>query len=937
MLKVFWGIFFLLCSSLLTEAQYVDSGQDPSGVAWKEIKSDNFQILFPEAFQARAMRLAAALEKAYEAASITLDHKPKSITVVLHTYNSNANANVLWAPSRSNFNTIPPQDIYSQDWLDQLAIHEFRHVVQIDKMDQGMTRLLYYIFGQQATAAVFGLYIPFWFVEGDAVIAETVLSESGRGRLPSFTMPLRTQLMTKGSYSYEKAYLGSYKDFVPSYYNLGYYLTGMGRWRYGASIWEEALEKSARRPYIPTVFNNAVKKNAGVGKRRLYQWTTRVLDSIWREQDQLVNPEPYTAVNAVNHRFFTSYQFPVSRNGYVIALKSGYDQIDEFISVDSNGREQRLFYPGLVQKNRFSYNEVADKMIWSEYVLDRRWSNRIYSDLFIYDLGENTRKRLTSERYLFVPAISPDGQRVVAIEATPDYQFYLAFLDIRAGNVYERIMLDGNPFLLTPQWVDDDRVVFISLDETGKKMRILNSRSGEVKMLLNAGTDDITNPVAYKNYILFHGVWSGIDNIYAIDTLSLEVFKITDSKFGAFNPSVSSEEETLWYNEYDAKGYNVASMTLRPDQWSPVKETRDFSFRLYEKLLGEESPIQFDSTRSKEFQVKSYPKWKHLFNIHSWSPLALNSESYSLRPSVTILSQNNLSTAFTNLSYEYNMNEASGAVKGSFIYKGLYPQLTLAGEINNRRGRIRTGSEARWQEQAGTFGAAVPLNYTRGIYYRYVVPAIQYSYIAVRDLPGGEVDIADMNVHSVYYSLNLSRNRKRALLDLQPRWGQYVQVGFRYAPWGKFRYNDQFYSRAGVYLPGIAKNHGVGISAAFQHNYANGSFDYTNLIAYPRGYSRLYDRQMAVFKLNYTLPLCYPDVNIPGFIYVKRVYASLFTDMGMGDSPDKELEYYPSLGLELLNDFHVFSNIVPFIGGFRLNFLPKRPDVNVQFIINLGF
>ncbi len=83
---------------------------------------------------------------------------------------------------RAEFFELPPQNIYPQIWQDQLALHEYRHVVQINKMRQGLTKGLYYVFGEQAIAFVMGLWVPFWFIEGDAVYSETIFSKSGRGR-----------------------------------------------------------------------------------------------------------------------------------------------------------------------------------------------------------------------------------------------------------------------------------------------------------------------------------------------------------------------------------------------------------------------------------------------------------------------------------------------------------------------------------------------------------------------------------------------------------------------------------------------------------------------------------------------------------------------------------------------------------------------------------
>src|SRR5690606_41616914 len=94
------------------------------------------------------------------------------------------------APRRSEFFTTPPQRNDFQDWLGQLAVHELRHVVQIDKL----TGYLSAPFFEQLAFAIYGITLPSWFFEGDAVTTETVLSNSGRGRLRSWDLPLPTNL-----------------------------------------------------------------------------------------------------------------------------------------------------------------------------------------------------------------------------------------------------------------------------------------------------------------------------------------------------------------------------------------------------------------------------------------------------------------------------------------------------------------------------------------------------------------------------------------------------------------------------------------------------------------------------------------------------------------------------------------------------------------------
>jgi hypothetical protein len=66
----------------------------------------------------------------------------------------------------------PPQDpnlLGTNNWLDLLAVHEFRHVVQNDKALTGISKLAYYLFGNNGLGVVSSLTAPNWFKEGDAV------------------------------------------------------------------------------------------------------------------------------------------------------------------------------------------------------------------------------------------------------------------------------------------------------------------------------------------------------------------------------------------------------------------------------------------------------------------------------------------------------------------------------------------------------------------------------------------------------------------------------------------------------------------------------------------------------------------------------------------------------------------------------------------------
>ena len=230
-LKILFTLLFSVISFILF-GQYFNGGAERARINWKYIRSINFEIIYPEGFEKQGERIARLLEKSYNYSTRTLNNYPKPISVILHTGTVKSNAFLGWAPSRIEMYTTPNQGIYSQDWLEQLAIHEYRHMVQLSKLETEMPQLLKYLFGEHAAAILTALYLPFWFIEGDAVATETGLSTSGRGRLPDFQREIKAQLVEKGKYSYDKAYLGSYKDYVANHYNLGYLLVGGAREKY---------------------------------------------------------------------------------------------------------------------------------------------------------------------------------------------------------------------------------------------------------------------------------------------------------------------------------------------------------------------------------------------------------------------------------------------------------------------------------------------------------------------------------------------------------------------------------------------------------------------------------------------------------------------------------------------------------------------------------
>ncbi|MEN9444591.1 MAG: hypothetical protein RIS47_1481, partial [Bacteroidota bacterium] len=186
------------------------SQQNSPSVDWKRMETPHFEVVFPSNLQGVGQRMANELEHYYMPVSASLEKQPKRISVFLFGQSAVSNGYVQLFPRYSAWYPIPGPDAAmggQDEWFRSTGIHEFRHVVQFDKANQGMTRFFSRIFGDLIRAGL-AWSVPSWFVEGDAVCIETALTHEGRGRLPSFEMPVRASVLTGKKMSYEQAYLG---------------------------------------------------------------------------------------------------------------------------------------------------------------------------------------------------------------------------------------------------------------------------------------------------------------------------------------------------------------------------------------------------------------------------------------------------------------------------------------------------------------------------------------------------------------------------------------------------------------------------------------------------------------------------------------------------------------------------------------------------------
>ena len=932
-------VFILFFLPISVSAQYYSLGQDPGSTKWRQINSENFRLIYPKQFEGKAQQFINLLEYSRKYVPVSLGAKVPKMPVVLHAQDITANAFSVWAPRRLELYTAPPQSTYAQPWLEQLAIHEFRHSAQLSSMNTGLTKMMGYVLGEQVAAAVLGLYLPVWFIEGDAVSIETGLSNSGRGRVPSFNMELRAQIADKGHYSYDKSVNGSYKNYIPDHYMLGYEMVSRAREiKSNAEVWGNTLRFVGRNPYLPWAFNRGLKRSLGMTKENLFLNTMNDLKQKWDRKDEINKDEKIVSPEKRN---FTRYKFPHYLNDSTwVAERTSIDDISRFVIIHRNGKEKNVVTPGLFSSDNISlsgsdHTEVmgsnkpgsitadnldilSNRLYWTEKQIDSRWQNRSYSIIKYADMTTGKWAALTHKSRYFSPSVSPDGKLLVVSEVSEANKYSIVLIDSHTGELKKTIISSDEDLYITPKWSRDGKSVFcVVMNEHGKQLVQINIQNGTMQSLIKPSFYEISNPRTFGSYVFFNGTYTGIDNIFAFNFETGKIYQVTDARFGAMDVEVSPDGKHLVYSDYNSMGHRIAEIPFHPESWKEYEVTTDskpeglFSARLSKQ---EGAVINSDNSPKKEYVSKPYHKLTHSLNLHSWSPFYFNPTNYNMGSGISLMSQDVLSTMFVAVQYQFK--DANGFARSSATvsYQALYPVFDFSVEKGRNIGAyFNSSSDALrlygYDETVFSGAIKLPLKFTSGPTNFGLQPQIKTTFKKMFPDLSSTPSSLHGTVTSLEYQLYSYVFRKYGQRDLAPKWGLVNNMMYGSSPFGGIQSGTILAVEETAFLPGVLHHDGIRIYMGYQkRKRSTGSFG--NIIFFPRGNPIPSPDNEVSLSFNYKLPLFYPDLSLGPIAYIKRVKANFFYDTTLKN-------VISGKGVELTADVHLLRFMFPFELGVQ--------------------
>jgi hypothetical protein len=920
-------------------------GGNPPSLKWQQINTDTARIIFPAGLDYQARQVATIVQQLSRTTLPTIGGKQHKINIVLQNQTIIANGYVGLAPFRSEFQLTPEQnsfDLGSLPWNKMLAIHEYRHVQQYNNFRVGLSGAFYYLFGEGGQALANSLAIPNWFWEGDAVYQETLVSDQGRGRLPYFFNSYRSLWAGNKRYSWMKLRNGSLRDYVPSWYPLGYMMVAYGRQRYGDDFWKKVTLDAAAFRGLFYPMQRGITKYAGVSFYRFrrdaldyfnYPPATagvgRQVDSSRAEKvrspwkggprgggsvdaptgtseggfgDASGGTPAFADEFARSHKHFVAdEEFPrfISQDS-LLYMRSSYKRIPAFVVRDLRGGKDRILLTRAISLDTyFSYN--AGKIVYAAYETDPRWNWRNYSVIRVLDPVTGKDTRITARSRYFSPDLSADGEHIITVKEATDGTCELDLLDSRTGTLEKSIPNKEGFFYTYPKFYSRDRVVSAVRNTRGEmSLALVSTGDGSAVLLLPFSFQTIGYPSVKEDTIWFTASRFGKDRIYGLAGGHLFAVRLPHGDPATGQYEFQSASGKYSWNTFTAVGFvldtcdraRVQLEPLDPANWGQPIPTQGID------SLDRGPAHLLDRVVTADYPVSKYPASFHLINFHSWRPY-INDPNYTF----SLASENILNTLESELFFTYNRNEQYKQAGVDATYGALYPWLDGGWDYTFDRNALFGNQKIFWNETEERLGFSVPLSFTRHLSYTSLQfgSDLVYNQRYYRGLYKDSFNSKGFGYIDPF--VNFSHQGQQAQQQIYPRFAQVLDLSYNRAVTTLTA--NQFLASGFLYLPGVAFTHSLLLAAAFQQRDTLQNARFSNNFPFSRGYTAENFHLMWRFSANYQLPLAYPDWGIGNVVYIQRIRTNLYYDY------TKAMDYFTS-GASFHGQFRSFGSEILF-------------------------
>jgi len=618
---------------------------------WNTIQSENFYIHYADGYERLAQKTANSAELAHNKLQNKINWQPIDKTHLVISDETDS-ANGYATPIHFNRSVLfmaPPDSANSledfDDWLETLIIHEYTHILHLDKVSGGAESLRD-VFGRQFLFFP-NLYQPNWFTEGLATYLETDHEKGiGRGQSSYFKMMMRSEVAS------------GIKPVNQVNLPIRSWPMGTVAYLYGVHFYqflEETYGQQAIDGLVENYSNNIIPFMINTNSEQLFK---KDIDELWEEFSvwltKRYQPEIDEQLEAglVEGKKITDLGY---NTGSIDLLN------DQLFYVDSGAFEHTKLI-----KRTLETNEVVSELHSGAkinvhnnglLVVQREFCDEynLNSDIYIIENNENKVQRLTNCGRYRSACWSPDGQSIVAVK-TDKGKSELHLLD-KKGSKVKNLWKGNNTDIVTQlKWSPSGEKLIAAVFRTdhGWNIEEFSLESFQWTAITN---DRYIN--MYPSYseqgdsVLFSSDRTGSYQIYRYVKGSNKLEQITRVANGAFESVQNNRNEPLYYVGYNENGRDIYQLDKTEVLTTVPLQHAD--------SIEVELAIDVKTSNVEKYSAYSslYPRW--------WLPyISLNED----RNEYGITSSGNdalgIHNYFLNLAYDTNNDWLIGNINYSY-------------------------------------------------------------------------------------------------------------------------------------------------------------------------------------------------------------------------------------------------------------------------------
>ncbi len=533
--------------------------QDPS-LNWKTLYTEHFEIHFHEGETPLAKRVGNIAESVHTRLTSSLNWTPRQRTQIILTDRFDfANGSATPIPRNEMRLLVTPPASNSviadhDDWLELLIIHEYTHILHLDKVS-GLPAMLRTLFGRNLLLFP-NLLQPPWLIEGLATYQETNTKTGiGRGQSRQFRGLMRQEVVSgiKPLHQVNQPLTSWPLNTVRYLYGV-YFYQFMAE-RYGADKITELVEQYSNN-LLPFAINRNSKRVLGKNMTDLWQEFNDYLKKEFSPEIKRIQDAGEVSGQQLTHTGYFTRSPQLAANGDIYYLQNDLQSEPRLMVLRHQNTQTEILAE--VRGSRFDLHPTAG-IVGAE--INAINTTNLFSDLYHIDLSTGNKTALTQgARYLYA-TWSPDGQEIIAVHNQLG-QHALHRLDAHGTKM--ETLWQGTDFtaISAIDWSPDGRTLIMSVWRPASLWNLERFDIHSRQWTRLSHSENIeTSPRFNSNgtAIIFSADYDGVFNIYRQTLDSGKLEKITHLIGEARSPALrrTASGEQLVYIGLGENGYDL--------------------------------------------------------------------------------------------------------------------------------------------------------------------------------------------------------------------------------------------------------------------------------------------------------------------------------------------------------------------------------------------